>query len=144
MSKIDPTAEIRQSVLSNKVTVYGNVQSVKSQVMGEAVIGEDSRIERSILEGGNYINRRDMFSHVQMGKYSYTGYNNILRHIRIGRFCSLAWNISIGGGNHGIITGSTYPAYRWSEPPPPHAQLRNKRLPLLRTRLEMTFGLLRG
>ena len=33
-----------------------------------------------------------------LGDYSYTGYNTVVKSAEIGKFCSISWNISIGGG----------------------------------------------
>ena len=66
------------------------------------------------------------------GRYSYTGRNTIVLHANIGAFCSISWNVSIGGANHdytrvaqhsfvynpvfGLIPESNKPAYnRFSE-----------------------------
>lgn len=48
-----------------------------------------------------------------LGKYSYMGDNNVVRKVTIGRFCSMAWNISIGGMNHEMDHGSTYTTMWW-------------------------------
>lgn len=113
MGKIAESAVISDSHLDDSVMVYARAQIMKSSVYGNSVIGEDARLEQSGLEGDNYINRRCMLNRVTLGKYSYMGYNNIVRRVSIGRFCSLAWNISIGGGNHLFDHGTTYLPEWW-------------------------------
>ncbi|MBQ9229395.1 MAG: CatB-related O-acetyltransferase [Eubacterium sp.] len=41
-----------------------------------------------------------MLFHVSLGRYTYTGKNFTAWHCQIGSFCSISWNVSIGGANH--------------------------------------------
>ena len=41
-----------------------------------------------------------MIYHSEIGDFSYVGRNFTSWHARIGKFCSISWNVSIGGANH--------------------------------------------
>ena len=63
-------------------------------------VGDNSILFRSKLEGMNVINRGNLVSDSTLGFATYTGHNVTIKNADIGKFCSLAWNISIGGTNH--------------------------------------------
>ncbi|MBQ9432819.1 MAG: CatB-related O-acetyltransferase [Synergistaceae bacterium] len=50
-----------------------------------------------------------------LGDYSYTGYNTIVKYAEIGKFCSISWNISIGGAHdfHALTTHPFPYAVKW-------------------------------
>lgn len=120
MLKIGPSVQIVDSDLTaadnddSNINIYEFSQIFCSTIGKNTVVGTYSRLDTCTLAGENYINRRCMLSHVDFGAYSYMGYNNIVRYCSIGKFCSLAWNISIGGDNHPIHHGSTFPGHRWN------------------------------
>ncbi|MCR5041117.1 MAG: CatB-related O-acetyltransferase [Clostridia bacterium] len=41
-----------------------------------------------------------MLYSVRMGRHSYTGKNFTAWHCEIGAFCSISWNVSVGGADH--------------------------------------------
>lgn len=60
MKKIAETATVIDSVLDEQVTIYDRAQIVRSTLLGNSVVGEDSRVDTCFFEGGCYINRRNM------------------------------------------------------------------------------------
>jgi acetyltransferase-like isoleucine patch superfamily enzyme len=51
----------------------------------------------------------------QIGKGSYSGSNAVIKNACIGNYCSVAGNVSIGGGNHNMESASTYTPYWWKK-----------------------------
>jgi len=87
--------------MNNNCKIYEGAQ-VKRCIMGNCVvIGEDSYVTNT--EIGNYvqINRRNQIDDAVIGERSFTGANTVLRHVDIGKYTSISWNVSLGGcGRH--------------------------------------------
>jgi len=52
-----------------------------------------------------------------MGRFSYTGVNTVIKNAAIGKFNSIAWNVSIGGNTHDLnhITTHSFIVYpKWN------------------------------
>lgn len=74
---------------------------VKNTELGDnSIIGDYGRVENCIFGKHVDIQRYSMIYHSQIGDYTYTGRNFICWHANIGKFCSISWNVSIGGANH--------------------------------------------
>ncbi|WP_172135674.1 CatB-related O-acetyltransferase [Adlercreutzia sp. ZJ473] len=59
------------------------------------------------------LGRRNIVRKAQIGEGTYTGTNTVIKNASIGRYCSIAWNVSVGGGNHNVDSVSTYTPYWW-------------------------------
>lgn len=88
-SSVDPSA-----------CVYLGARLKHSTLAPHVVVGNYSRVDFSHLEHRVRIDRGNHLYHVLLGKHSYTGINTVLMHVNIGSFCSISWNVSIGGPNH--------------------------------------------
>ena len=74
---------------------------VKNSVLGENVkVGDFARIENSEFCRNVDLQRFAMIYNSQMGDYSYVGRNFTCWYAKIGKFCSISWNVGIGGANH--------------------------------------------
>ncbi|MBP5456280.1 MAG: antibiotic acetyltransferase [Paludibacteraceae bacterium] len=74
---------------------------VRNSVLNENVkVGDFSRISDSIFGKGVDLQRFAMIYNSEMGDYSYVGRNFTCWHAKIGKFCSISWNVGIGGANH--------------------------------------------
>ena len=63
--------------------------------MGDFCLVEGSELgENTLLQRYNTVYRS------RIGRYTYTGRNTAIWYAEIGAFCSLSWNVSIGGGEH--------------------------------------------
>ncbi len=111
---IDESAKIYDSIY-DKVKLYKNVCVKKSKLGNYVTIGDDSVIERSILEGNCAINRRTYINDSEIGYYTYTGINTIINFSKIGRFCSIGRNVDIGGINHNYLKVSTMTKERFMQ-----------------------------
>ena len=74
---------------------------VRNARIGEnSIIRDGSRIEN--CEFGIHVDlqRYAMIYHTTIDDYTYTGRNFVSWYAQIGKFCSISWNVSIGGANH--------------------------------------------
>lgn len=63
-------------------------------------INDFSRVEHCALGKHSDIQRYAMCYHTTFGDYTYTGRNFVSWYSIIGKFCSISWNVGIGGANH--------------------------------------------
>lgn len=95
-----PDAVCRNVTGPATAKIYKNTQ-VENTVLGEhATIGDFCRVADSVLEEHAALQRNNMVYGARIGRYSYTGRNTTIWHADIGAFCSISWNVSIGGANH--------------------------------------------
>lgn len=82
---------------------------VRNSVLGEnATVGDYSRLLNCNLGDRVAIQRNAMMYNVDIGRFSYTGKNFTAWHSSIGSFCSISWNVSIGGANHDYTRTTTH------------------------------------
>lgn len=84
----------------SSVKLYKNVVVLGSTLDLNVSVGDFSKINNSTLGKSVRIDRNNHLDNVKVGKHSYTGKNSIILHAEIGAFCSISWNVSIGGANH--------------------------------------------
>ena len=89
-----------QSEVDSSAKIYIGVRVSHSVVKSNVIIGNFSRVDNSYLEVSSKVDRNNHLYHAKLGRYSYTGPNTTIMHASIGSFCSLSWNISIGGADH--------------------------------------------
>lgn len=107
MSQIDN----KNSLISSQARVFRNVRCVNSTISDYCTIGDDCDLDGVTMQEKSEIGRRNLIRNTIIGRGSYTGTNTIIKNTKIGKYCSLAWNISIGGGNHAYKNMSTYTDY---------------------------------
>jgi len=101
-SFISDSAKIASSTYGSGLKLYRNAE-LRHSVIGNFVqLGDDSIVLKSNLESNIAINRRNFIQESHIGRFTYTGFNTVVRGADIGRFCSISWNVSIGGKNHDI------------------------------------------
>jgi len=99
-SFVHETAEVSNVRLSDGSKVYKNA-FIKDSILKENVkVGDFSRIEGSEFGSNVDLQRFAMIYHSKMGDYSYVGRNFTCWYAYIGKFCSISWNVGIGGANH--------------------------------------------
>lgn len=105
--------QIIESQIGENVRIYKQAE-VKNSVIGDSTsIGDYSTIIDCKIEGNSSINRRNYLFRSDIGKFSYTGIGTMILSAFVGRYCSLSWYVSIGGGNHQLDNVSTYPLWRY-------------------------------
>lgn len=101
-----------------KESEYGRIKAFRNVVINCCIlsdgcsVGDDTTLERSVLENNVLINRRSYINDSHIGKYTYAGINTTINWTKIGRFCSLARNVDIGGFDHDYHKITTMPAFR--------------------------------
>lgn len=100
MQQIHNSAIIKNCDLGEYPKIWKNVFLLNVNASRNISIGDNSRIENSSF--GDYVNiqRQNLIYNSSIGRYTYTGRNFTCWHSRIGAFCSISWNVSIGGANH--------------------------------------------
>ena len=89
--------------LNNIIGKYCKIfdSELKNSTLGDNItIGDQATLNKSILESNIWINRRNFIFNSHIGRFSYTGIGTLIFSSTIGRFCSISWNVSIGGNNH--------------------------------------------
>lgn len=103
--------KIINSPIGENCTIYDNVKITNSFVGDHSTVGEGCDIINTKMDSKTFFGRRCIINDVNISFASYTGANNVIKKTDIGKFCSLAWDISIGGGNHNYNNVSTYIDY---------------------------------
>ena len=112
-NKIDDTAFVSEdTVLGKNVKAYWRSFVSASVLKNDVSIGDNSIIRNSLLEEKVEIGRRNTLENASIGVGTYTGEFCVIKHCIIGRYCSISWNVSIGGANHEICRLSSAPLHR--------------------------------
>lgn len=105
---IDKTADVVNTSVPNNSKVWKQA-FLKDCIIGEHVnIGDFTRAEDSVFENRVGIQRNALIYSSRIGKYSYTGKNFTMWHADVGAFCSISWNVGIGGDNHDYSRVTTH------------------------------------
>ncbi len=86
--------------ISKTVKIYSHTKIVNSTILDYSCIGDFSKVEGSKLSESVRIDRNNHIFQSTLGRFSYTGRNTTVIHSTIGSFCSISWNVSIGGADH--------------------------------------------
>ena len=98
-----------ENVFGNNVKQYRDVIVRYSSIGDNSILADDVFITDSTIGRYCTVERRGMLFNSIIGDYSYTGYNTVVKHAKIGKFCSISWNVSVGGANHDYNKISTHP-----------------------------------
>lgn len=104
---------IIDSLIDDTATLYEGVKVVNSQVAKKCIVGDDCDLVGVTMSNFVVLGRRNVIRKSSIGEGSYTGTNAVIKNSSIGKYCSIAWNVSIGGGNHTLSAASTYTPYWW-------------------------------
>lgn len=108
MTKIDSTSIVCDSQLRKTDIIYRNCK-VSNCLFGEkVVIGDDSVLKESVLGDYVQLQRNSMIQHCKIGSYSYGGMRLTAIHCDIGKYCSISWDVSLGGANHNLKKVTTH------------------------------------
>lgn len=112
---IHDNAKWKNSQSDGKVTLYRN-SIVENSFFGYNIsVGDDTCIVNCKLENNISINRRCYINDSCIGGFTYFGINTTINFTNIGKFCSIARNVDIGGFNHDYCLVSTMPSFRFSQ-----------------------------
>lgn len=99
------------SIIDESAKLFKNIRCVNSSIGRQCCIGDDCDIDALFMEEKSQLGRRNLVRNSTIGKGSYTGTNTLIYNTDIGRYCSIAWNVSIGGENHEYNHVSCYTDY---------------------------------
>lgn len=102
---------LTSSIISPTARLFSNIRCVKSQIGNRCCIGDYCDIENSELGDGSELGRRNILRNTTFGKGTYTGTDVIIKHVDIGNYTNIAWNVNIGAGNHPYNHVSMYTNY---------------------------------
>lgn len=91
------------------VSIYGNGELSNSTAGERTIIGENSRVRHCLLGHHVRIDRNNLLMNVEMGDYTYTGPFDMLFHLKIGKFTSISYGVTIGAPEHNYKLLSTHP-----------------------------------
>lgn len=112
---IHETAKCVNSTLGAGVKLFRNAEVYDSELSDNVSIGDDTNIRTCKLAANVVINRRNYINNSRIGEYTYTGLNTICNYAEIGRFCSFARNVDVGGFDHDIDHVTTMPTFRFQQ-----------------------------
>jgi acetyltransferase-like isoleucine patch superfamily enzyme len=92
--------QIINSEIADTASIYQGARIQSSQLKQNTIVGNFSRVDFSCLGDFCRVDRNNHLFKITLGRYSYTGMNAVIMHSNIGAFCSISWNVSIGGANH--------------------------------------------
>lgn len=102
------TASVTDTTGDTGSKIYQNCHVQRCHIGKYSTVGDFSRLGDCRLGDHVAIQRNAMMYHVDIGRFSYTGKNFTAWHCSIGAFCSISWNVSIGGANHDYSRVTTH------------------------------------
>ncbi len=111
-NSVSNDSKIIASSIADNVKVYCNAIIANSILLNNVSIGDMSIIRKSELKERVEIGRRNTIESSIIDKGTYTGEFCIVKYCTIGKYCSISWNVSIGGANHNIKRLSSTPLHR--------------------------------
>lgn len=99
--------------LGENIKIYKDAEVKNSNIGDYVSIGNSSIVQNTNIQSNSAINRRNYILRSEIGSYTYTGIGTIILSAKIGNFCSIGWNVSIGGGNHDYLGLTTSPLWRF-------------------------------
>lgn len=97
---ISPDAQCTNVTGASTARIYRQTMVENTYLGDHATIGDFSRVSNSSLAEYAAVQRFNMVYGSHIGRYSFTGRNTAIWYADIGSFCSISWNVSIGGANH--------------------------------------------
>ena len=97
--------------ISETATIYRDVIVRNSIISSDALLADDSLVINSTVGRNSVIERRCMLFNSIINDHNTIGFNSVVRNAEIGKYCSIAWNVSIGGAEHSMnhLTTSFFP-----------------------------------
>lgn len=97
---IDPTATVENVEMGEGAQIWKQSFVKNCNLADYAKINDFCRLEHCRLGRHSDIQRYAMCYYTSFGDFTYTGRNLVAWHSIIGKFCSISWNVGIGGANH--------------------------------------------
>lgn len=98
--------QVHESCITSNITlgdetiIFRGCRVNDTEIGKHSFIGDESVVKYSKLGDYTQIARNSMVQNIVMGDYSYCGMRLTAIRCKIGKFCAIGWNVSIGGANH--------------------------------------------
>lgn len=112
---IDPSSRVTKSTYGEGFKCYRNAVVIDSEIGTGVTVGDDTTLARCRIGNNVALNRRSYLNDSVIGDYSYSGSNTTMNFASIGKFCSLARNVDIGGFDHDYRKVTTMPMFRFQQ-----------------------------
>jgi len=112
---IDNSCKIDNSNFGDGLKCYRNAVVSDSEIGIGVTVGDDTTVARCTIGNHVALNRRSYFNDSIIGDYSYCGSNTTINFSAIGKFCSLARNVDVGGFDHDYHKVTTMPMFRFKQ-----------------------------
>jgi virginiamycin A acetyltransferase len=86
--------------IDNTVKIYNRTTIVNSSILSDSSIGDFTKVVNCRIDNNVRIDRNNHLDSSEVGSFSYTGKNTTILHAQIGKFCSISWNVTVGGADH--------------------------------------------
>ena len=112
---IDQTCKITNSRYGEGFKCYRNAVVKDSEIGNGVTVGDDTTVARCVIGNNVAFNRRSYFNDSTIGSFSYAGSNTTMNFSSVGKFCSLARNVDVGGFDHDYHKVTTMPMFRFKQ-----------------------------
>lgn len=99
-SKIYESSYARNIKMGNNSIIYNNCRVLDSTIGDNVYIADNSIVKNSVIGNRSYVQRNSFLEDVKIGDFSYCGMRFTSMHSTIGKYCSISWDVTIGGANH--------------------------------------------
>lgn len=99
---IDQSSVVKNSAIGEGTRVWKYTRIEDSLLAEACSVGDESIVIKSTLGNLCEIGRRNIISNSRLGEGTSTQGNTTIRFAEIGKFCAIAWNVTIGAPNHEI------------------------------------------
>lgn len=101
------------SIINESAKVFLDAYIRDSQIDGGAIISDRSVIISSVIGEKASIGRECSVIYSSFGFGTFIGRGSIVKFSKIGKFCDLSWQLSIGGSNHNYKAACMYTDSSW-------------------------------
>ncbi len=106
-----------KSIILENTQIYDEAEIIDSTIGKAVYIDKYTRVEHTKIDENVRLERNNQIVYSNIGRYSYTGVNTVIKNSTIGKFNSISWNVSIGGNTHDLnhITTHSFLVYpKWN------------------------------
>lgn len=104
---------LKSRIGTSGIKIFKNAEIRNSQIENFAIIGDNASIIDSHILNNTSVNRYNNILKSEIGRYTYTMERTRMLNAKVGSFCSIAWNVSIGAGKHDYSRVTTSPLWRF-------------------------------
>ena len=98
----------------NKIKAFffpGRKDDIKTRFPNSQVAEDVCLTDTTVLEGYNCIYDGATIANSSIGRLTYIGAHSNLSNCKVGRFCSISWNVEVVAGRHPLSAASLHPIF---------------------------------